>query len=198
MSNIENLVRKQATETFKKLNPEFFGQSSHQKLVKLPEITNNEPYPIIPTGAREGLGEPISDGIISFILNVCPKSTQFGKRVMVRNGKPVFFSDKGKVEYQKAIEREAMPYAPLKPLEGALELTLRFFLPRPKGLKCDQLSAPWCFKRPDADNLNKGTQDSLSACGFWNDDAQISRLIVEKRYCSTETIPRIFVRIEVL
>jgi len=51
-------------------------------------------------------------------------------------------------------------------------------------------------KRPDRDNLIKGTQDGLSAAGFWLDDSQIFAGEPLKYYAEKGGDARIIVRIE--
>lgn len=71
------------------------------------------------------------------------------------------------------------------PIDGSLQVTLVFFLPRPqahstkKGLRPN---APlWVSKMPDIDKLARCALDALTGVVFV-DDAQIARLVVEKRY----------------
>jgi Holliday junction resolvase RusA-like endonuclease len=115
---------------------------------------------------------------------------------MVRNGKPIFFPDSDKVKYAAAIHSAAKQYAPKLPIDGPIELFIRFILPRPqKIIAINPNFLLWCSTRPDYDNLTKGTQDGLSKCGFWHDDAQISRATIEKFFCESGYNPRICVKI---
>ena len=50
--------------------------------------------------------------------------------------------------------------------------------------------------RPDTDNLQKLLKDCMTRCGFWKDDAQVVREIVEKRWSDEPT--GIFVEIKSL
>ncbi len=71
------------------------------------------------------------------------------------------------------------------PLTGPLDVTVTFWLPRPKshstakGLRAD--APKWVAKRPDADKLARCFLDALTGIVF-GDDAQIARLLVEKKY----------------
>ena len=68
-----------------------------------------------------------------------------------------------------------------------------------------ELHAVWCFpasspvhvgqyrtSRPDTDNLQKLLKDCMTKVGFWTDDAQVCREIVEKFWSDK---PGIFIRI---
>ena len=77
-----------------------------------------------------------------------------------------------------------------KNLDGAIEVALEFYLPRPKShyrtgkyahmLKND---APrYVVKKPDVDNLAKLVMDELSNMRYWKDDSQVVALKVTKDY----------------
>ncbi len=72
-------------------------------------------------------------------------------------------------------------------MSGAIELRFIAYLPMPKSLskkKADEaqkgLIRP--IKKPDLSNLAKHLEDCMTKIGFWNDDAQICRVCMEKRY----------------
>lgn len=96
------------------------------------------------------------------------------------------------------VKLAAIPYRPGKPFTGPIRLDLTFILPRPKNLKRKSHPEGWIphSKRPDRDNLVKGTQDGLSAAGFWLDDAQIYDGRAAKYYAERDGKPRIIVGIE--
>ena len=78
------------------------------------------------------------------------------------------------------------------PLTGALRLTARFLMPRPKchfrtGKHAGELreDAPhWHTKKPDATKLLRAMEDALTGT-LWVDDAQIAWQEVEKVYGET-------------
>lgn len=68
-------------------------------------------------------------------------------------------------------------------LVGALELNLTFCMPIPKSIskkKREQLH--YVIKKPDVDNLAKAVMDAINQVGIWEDDSQVSRLVVGKIY----------------
>lgn len=160
-------------------------------------IPNAQSKPFEPQAFNNGALFKLTTRVVSFVLDIPPKSAQFGgRRLMIRNGKPIFFLDAETKKYANSIRVLGKPHAPTEVIQGPVEIFLRFILPRPQRL---QRSNPdfllWCSTRPDWDNLSKATIDGLSQCGFWNDDAQICRATVEKFYSEAGYNPRICVRI---
>jgi Holliday junction resolvase RusA-like endonuclease len=66
----------------------------------------------------------------------------------------------------------------------ALELT---FTRRPRVDNPQQLPSPWATRRPDLDNYCKLMLDALQRAGFYNDDAQIVRLVASKVHGEVES-----------
>jgi Holliday junction resolvase RusA-like endonuclease len=75
-------------------------------------------------------------------------------------------------------------------LDGPLEVTMHFYLPRPKahlttGRLAGQVkpSAPaHPSGRPDTGKLARSTEDALTDAGIWRDDAQVVRCFLIKSY----------------
>lgn len=95
---------------------------------------------------------------------------------------------------------KCMEHKPDTPITGPINLTIIFYMPRPKNhyrtgkhageLKDD--SPYWHTGRPDIDNLLKLIMDSLNGI-FWRDDAQICRIEARKIY---HEAPYVRMRIE--
>lgn len=61
-------------------------------------------------------------------------------------------------------------FAPDKPFDGPIELTLYFAFP---NIKADKGKVKPMTTKPDFDNLAKSVCDALTDLGFWNDDSQV-------------------------
>jgi len=103
----------------------------------------------------------------------------------------MFFKNKAAQGYQDTIALLSRQYAPKTPHPEPLRVDFRFVLPRPQRLnrKQDPSGLVPCSVRPDRDNLQKSTQDSL--IGFWFDDAQIVSGETSKFYAEKEGSARI-------
>lgn len=92
---------------------------------------------------------------------------------------------------QPAIEAMKAMLEPFagEPMSGPLIVRVVFEYPYRKGdlatkAKRDHLAGvPWCpmDAKPDVDNLAKGLLDAMTKLGFWEDDAQIFDLRIQKR-----------------
>jgi Holliday junction resolvase RusA-like endonuclease len=128
-------------------------------------------------------------------------STKGSARAFVVNGRAIVTNDAGKkakawASIVAGAASEAM--GSLTPFGCAVDVTVVFFLPRPKAhsrsngeLKAD---APrWSPKKPDADKLARCALDALTGVVFV-DDSQIARLLVEKRYADGQAGAHVLVR----
>jgi len=111
--------------------------------------------------------------------------------MMIRNGRPIFFKTKKASDYQKIIRHYACHFKPKKPWGGPIHMSVAYYIERPNSLNTKKFSgrAIRHTKRPDLDNLQKGTQDALR--DFWIDDSQICSLAITKYYCAKGESPRI-------
>jgi|SRR3990172_6470024 len=72
---------------------------------------------------------------------------------------------------------------PIEVYDGPIELDLCFIMPRPKGKSI--IERGWM--KPDIDNLAKPIMDAMTKAEyFFKDDAQITRLRVEKLFAREE------------
>jgi len=76
-------------------------------------------------------------------------------------------------------------------IEGPIELTVRFYWPRPKHLMWKTRPMPRLAKatKPDLDNVLKALKDSLTGI-MWSDDAQVVKVHAEKWYCAGNEVER--------
>lgn len=119
-----------------------------------------------------------------------------------RRGNFVGTYDKDKDD-KKNFAQVSSEYSPHKPFEGAVIVTIDFYLKRPKGhygtgRNKDRLkpSAPTKhIKKPDIDNFGKLVIDALTGL-FYVDDSQIIELNISKQYDNLD--PRTEIKIEEL
>ena len=105
-----------------------------------------------------------------------PTVTAQEHKVMVRNGKPVFFDPPElKAARQKLVDNLAL-HRPGQPLDGPLELVATWCFPT----EVKKQHGTYKVTKPDTDNLNKMLKDCMTQVGFWKDDAQVCREIIEK------------------
>lgn len=91
--------------------------------------------------------------------------------------------------WRNAVRTEAQAACP-QPVDGPVEVTVTFYLPRPKGhygtgrnagvLKASAPRFP--ASAPDTDKLCRSTLDGLTEGGAYRDDAQVVDLFARKRY----------------
>lgn len=89
-----------------------------------------------------------------------------------------------------------------KPLEGPVEIALRFYVARPKSAP-RSVTIP--ATRPDWDKLSRAVGDALKSAGLYRDDGQIARAWVEKCFAAGPAdpdgdrgIPRLVVKVRAL
>jgi Holliday junction resolvase RusA-like endonuclease len=89
--------------------------------------------------------------------------------------------------YQKAI-KEALPPSPPEPLMGELTIQIECVC---KPVAKSKFTTPM----GDVDNFAKGVMDTMTDCGWWGDDRQITSLLVTKRFPEAGETPHINVLI---
>lgn len=107
-----------------------------------------------------------------------PTSTAQMKQVRIVNGKPLFYDPPSVKEARKLLTGHLLLHRPDVPLEGAVSLTVLWLFPKGKRHK----NGEWRTTKPDTDNLQKLLKDCMTKCGYWKDDAQVVREVVEKRW----------------
>jgi crossover junction endodeoxyribonuclease RusA len=85
-----------------------------------------------------------------------------------------------------AVQERAKQHLPR--FEGAIALTVGFFLPKPKRPKHDRH-----ITRPDLDKLVRGICDALTGI-IWLDDAQVTVISATKAYADADG-PLVLVRV---
>lgn len=85
------------------------------------------------------------------------------------------------------------------PFQGPLAVTVRalFTCPRSDWRAREPRSRRWHAKRPDGENVAKAVLDAATGI-VWLDDAQVARLVVEKRIGAQGEAPRVEIAVEAL
>lgn len=107
--------------------------------------------------------------------------TQGSKRAFVVNGRAVMKEDREKElrVWHRAVRDESRQHAVSWMKQSPLEVRLLFVCKRPTKTKG---SGEWCAVTPDVDKLVRSVLDAMKSGGVLVDDAQVVRLIAEKRY----------------
>ena len=112
-----------------------------------------------------------------FIAMHPPTATAQERKVKVINGKPIFYDPPAVKSAKELLSAYLAQHRPPQPLTGGLSLRVLWLFPRgahPHGA--------WRTTKPDTDNLQKMLKDCMTRVGFWEDDAQVAREIIEKRW----------------
>lgn len=112
-----------------------------------------------------------------FIAIHPPTATAQERKVKVINGKPVFYDPPAVKSAKELLSAYLAQHRPPQPMTGGLSLRVLWLFPRgahPHGA--------WRTTKPDTDNLQKMLKDCMTRVGFWEDDAQVAREIIEKRW----------------
>lgn len=126
------------------------------------------------------------EGITEFFMHIIPPTvTHQEKQVRVVKGKPVFYEPAELKDARAKLTANLARHVPEEPHIGALELLVKWCFP--KGSHRD---GEYRTTKPDTDNLQKLLKDCMTATGFWKDDAQVAREIVEKFWSE---IPGIYI-----
>lgn len=112
-----------------------------------------------------------------FIAIHPPTATAQERKVKVVNGKPVFYDPPAVKSAKELLSAYLVQHRPPEPMKGGLSLRVLWLFPRgahPHGA--------WRITKPDTDNLQKLLKDCMTRVGFWVDDAQVAREVIEKRW----------------
>lgn len=116
---------------------------------------------------------------MDFFINMePPTATAQEKQVRIVHGKPLFYDPAPVKAARKLLITHLLPYRPAAPLTGPVSLSTVWLFPKGKRHRHGE----WRVTKPDTDNLQKLLKDCMTRCGFWNDDAQVVRETVEKRW----------------
>ena len=118
-----------------------------------------------------------------FLLLDPPTATAQERQVTIVHNKPVFYQPEKLKEAKRILRLHLRPFKPKAPLYGPVELRVSWLFPRGKRHKHQE----WRVTKPDTDNLQKMLKDVMTDLGFWVDDAQVAKEIVEKIWSDEPT-----------
>ena len=127
-----------------------------------------------------------------FIPMKIPTATHQEKQVRVIHGKPCFYEPTNVKDARQKYLAYLGKYVPEQKLEGAISLTVKFVF-------CDERMASayrWKTTKPDTDNMIKLVKDCMTKLGYWHDDAQVCRELVEKFY--SRDVEGIYIELEAM
>ena len=126
---------------------------------------------------------------LDFFLDIQPPTvTAQEHKVRVVYGKPMFYDTAKLKAARSGFESLLRQHKPETPLDGPVALTVEWrFATR------FHKEGAWRVTRPDTDNLQKLLKDCMTRVGFWNDDAQVCREEVTKRWSRQK--PGILIRV---
>ena len=117
--------------------------------------------------------------MITFFVSGVPKAMSVGGVARFKRGATVQMVPKRtNTEWATLVGHTGRQCAPERPLEGAVSLEIRFYLPRPTSAS-KRVVEP--IKRPDLDNLLHKLTDQWNGV-FWHDDSQVTLLLASKSF----------------
>ena len=122
-----------------------------------------------------------------------PTVTAQEHKVVVKNGKTIFFDPPERMAARQKLTDYLVQHKPDVWMGGPIELLVTWCF----HTEDPRLDGQYRITRPDTDNLNKLLKDCMTQVGFWRDDAQVCREIIEKFWVKTSPAG-IYVRIRQL
>jgi len=113
-----------------------------------------------------------------FIAMTPPTATAQERKVRFYKNKPIFYDPPAVKEAKAKLSAYLSINRPMQPYEGPVSLRTLWLFPRGKTHR----NGDWRCTRPDTDNLQKMLKDCMTKTGYWKDDAQVAREIIEKRW----------------
>jgi len=114
-----------------------------------------------------------------FIPIIPPTVTAQQKGARIAGDSIVFFTKDEVRESKVKLRAHLAQHRPASPIPGPLQLVQKWIWP---NLKKQQPRPYWKDTRPDCDNVTKLLQDVMEDLGYFENDAKIASLVVEKFY----------------
>jgi len=107
------------------------------------------------------------------------------------NGRLVVYHDSSADRWKQSVQLAfGLKRSPM--IMGPVAVSMEFIFNPPRGV-----NTLYHAKKPDADNLAKAAMDALTKAGAWKDDAQVSCLIIIKRFAQAKLRERTGAVIEI-
>lgn len=106
-----------------------------------------------------------------------------GSKRHVGNGR-LIESSKKLPAWMRVVKQEAAKNRPSAPIDGPVDVSMDFYLPRPKRPRYDVPAV-----KPDADKLARSILDGLEAGGILKNDSRVTHLQATKHYANEATPP---------
>lgn len=106
-----------------------------------------------------------------------------GSKRHVGNGRMIE-SSKKLPAWMRAVKQEAAKNRPSSPIDGPVDVSMDFYLPRSKRPRYDLPAV-----KPDADKLARSILDGLEAAGILKNDSRVTHLQATKHYATQATPP---------
>lgn len=125
--------------------------------------------------------------MIKFTIPIIPKAQARARSGRTKAGQTIMYTGSGQRQAQNDLVSLMAPYAPQKPLDGPLSITVDAYLSVPKSWSkrkqaCALAQQIRPTSKPDLDNYLKQIMDCMTKLGFWMDDSQVVRITAAKKY----------------
>jgi len=98
-------------------------------------------------------------------------------------------------DYVRCFALEAFLKSGIKTWEDCpVRMNITFFMSRPKSHTKKQKLCPYCFRKPDRDNLEKSISDAIEGL-FFKNDGQICDGMITKYYAEEPQEPGVYVEL---
>jgi len=124
-----------------------------------------------------------------FLQMIPPTVTAQEKKVSFKNKR--FYDEPKLKEAKQKLKAHLIKYRPETPLDGPLQVIVKWIFPCIKGTKDGQYK----HTKPDTHNLNKALFDIMEDLGFFVNDSRVASEVIEKFWGK---IPGIYIKIKEL
>lgn len=128
--------------------------------------------------------------ITKFFMPMIPPTTTFqNKGITIKNNKAMIYSSAELKVARAKLMAHLGQHVPDKAYLGPIRLTVKWCFP----ITGKHGDGEYKYTKPDCSNIQKLLEDCMENLGFFNNDAQIASLIVEKFWAA---MPGIYIKIE--